>query len=283
MSKNLKSNTLFVSSLFKKNKRYLTQFINNINNQSDQNFDILFTTDNINYDFYLKKIKNKRQVILLKEKLPIKMNKYNILNILKKLHYKNIIFQDSDDTCDKDRIKITKRLLLKNNFIFCDVIIKKRKIFSNYFDDMQKIKSNDILKGNMIGFGNIAFKKKILTKNKLKKLKKVPNNIKAIDWITWLIFFKNLKNIIFSNKTKIFYKNRKLSNSSLERFNLKKFKENIAVQYETFKNLSNFDRCYLLRFNYIKKNYVNCNSHNFNQKYDLFKKKSKKIWFFLPT
>ncbi len=277
----MKTKTLLVSSLFKKNKKYLNQLINSINIQSDQEFDILFTIDRSDYNYYLEKLKTKK-IIFLKEKLPITLNKYRILNKIKTLRYENIIFQDSDDTFDKDRVRVSKKLLLRNDFVIGDIILKKRKIFSDYFRNNQKILINDLLKGNIAGYGNIGFRKDILTKRKLEKLKNIPSKVSAIDWITWLIFLQGVKKIIFSSKIKVFYNNRALSQSSLRRINLSKFRENIKVQYETFKNLSKFNRTYKLRFHFIQKNYIKCETKKLNQIFKVFKNKYKKIWFYLP-
>mgnify|MGYP001252954691 FL=1 len=113
----MKFKTLLVSSFFKKNKKYLSNFFNSINDQSDQDFDILLTLDKSNYDYFLKKLKKRnRKINILKERLPIKLNKFNILKKIKNLKYQNIILQDSDDICDRDRVKITKDLLKKKNY-----------------------------------------------------------------------------------------------------------------------------------------------------------------------
>ncbi len=278
----MKKKTLLVSSLFKKNKYYLNKFINSINKQTDQKFDILFSKDEDNYNHYLKKIRNKKEIIIIREMLPITLNKYRILKKIKNLNYQNIIFQDSDDTFDKDRIKISKKLLLRNDFIIGDIILKKKKIFSEYFRNNQKITIYDLLKGNIAGYGNISLKKNIITNIKLEKLKNISSKVTAIDWITWLIFLQGVKKIIFSSKVKVFYNSRILSQSSLLRINLSKFRENIKVQYETFKNLSKFSKIYKLRFQFIKKNYIKCETKKFNQRFELFKNKYKKIWFYLP-
>ena len=278
----MKTKTLLVSSIFKKNKKYLNRLINSVNSQSDQDFDLLLSIDEGNYKYYLKKLK-KKKIITLREKLPIILNKYRILNKIRTLKYQNIIFQDSDDTFDKNRIKISKKLLLKNNFIIGEIIHKKKKIFSNYFRNNQRILINDLLKGNIAGYGNICFRKKILTKIKLEKLKNISTKIVAIDWITWLIFLQGVNKIIFSSRIKVFYNNRDLSKSSLMRKNLTKFRENIKVQYEIFKNLSKFNKIYKLRFHFIKKNYIKCEAKKFNQIFKLFKNKYKKIWFYLPN
>ncbi len=278
----MKTKTLLVSSIFKKNKKYLNRLINSVNSQSDQDFDLLLSIDEGNYKYYLKKLK-KKKIITLREKMPIILNKYRILNKIRSLKYQNIIFQDSDDTFDKNRIKISKKLLLKNDFIIGEIIHKKKKIFSNYFRNNQKILINDLLKGNIAGYGNICFRKKILTKIKLEKLKNISTKIVAIDWITWLIFLQGVNKIIFSSRIKVFYNNRDLSKSSLMRKNLTKFRENIKIQYEIFKNLSKFSKIYKLRFHFIKKNYINCETNKFNQIFKLFKNKYKKIWFYLPN
>tara|TARA_B100000242_G_C43047304_1_gene488947 strand:+ start:1766 stop:2608 length:843 start_codon:yes stop_codon:yes gene_type:complete len=280
----LKFKTLLVSSFFKKNKKYLSNFVNSINDQSDQDFDILLTLDKSNYDYFLKKLKKRnRKINILKERLPIKLNKFNILKKIKNLKYQNIILQDSDDICDRDRVKITKDLLKKNNFIVGDLIIDKKKIFSKYFKNNQKLNISNLLNGNIAGFGNTAFKKKIITESRLKKIRMMPNNLKAIDWNIWLVFFYNLKKIIFSSDIQIYYSTSRSSLTSLSRVNLKKFKENIEVNYETFLNASFIHKKYLSRFNYILENYINCDKKNFYKKFKLFETKHKKIWFYLPS
>ncbi len=280
----MKFKTLLVSSFFKKNKKYLSNFVNSINDQSDQDFDILLTLDKSNYDYFLKKLKKRnRKINILKERLPIKLNKFNILKKIKNLKYQNIILQDSDDICDRDRVKITKDLLKKNNFIVGDLIIDKKKIFSKYFKNNQKLNISNLLNGNIAGFGNTAFKKKIITESRLKKIRMMPNNLKAIDWNIWLVFFYNLKKIIFSSDIQIYYSTSRSSLTSLSRVNLKKFKENIEVNYETFLNASFIHKKYLSRFNYILENYINCDKKNFYKKFKLFETKHKKIWFYLPS
>ena len=280
----MKFQTLLVSSFFKKNKKYLSNFVNSINDQSDQKFDILLTLDKSNYNFYLKKLKKKnRRIYLLKERLPIKLNKYNILKKIKSLKYQNIILQDSDDTCDKDRVKITKKLLLKNNFVIGDIVLNNKKVFSKYFKNNQKLTPANLLNCNIAGFGNTAFKKKILSKSKLKKFYEIPTNIRAIDWNAWLIFLNKLKNIIFCSDIKIFYRSHQLSNTNITKFDFKKFKENIEVQHETFSNVLTINKIYMLRFEYILKNYINCNRKSFNKKFKLFRSRHKRIWFYLPN
>ena len=280
----MKFQTLLVSSFFKKNKKYLSDFVNSINDQTDQKFDILLTLDKSNYSFYLKKLEKKnRKIIILKERLPIKLNKFNILKKIRALDYQNIILQDSDDTCNKDRVKITNNLLKKNNFIVGDLIINKKKIFSKYLKNNQKLNISNLLNGNVAGFGNTAFKKKIITENRLKKIAKIPNDLTAFDWNLWLIFLYDLKKIIFSSQIQINYNTSSSSLTSLSRVDLSKFKENIEVNCETFLNVSNINKKYLSRYNYILENYINCDKKNFYKKFELFKKKYKKVWFYLPS
>ena len=280
----MKSKTLLVTSFFKKNKKYLSSFVNSINDQSDQKFDALITLDKSNYNFYLKKLEKKnRKIYILEERLPIKLNKLNILEKIKKLKYQNIILQDSDDTCNKDRIKITKDLLKKNNFIVGDLIINKKKIFSKYYKNNQKLKISNLLNGNIAGFGNTAFKKKIITQYLLKRISKMNNNLTAFDWNVWLIFLYNVKKIIFCSNIQINYTTSRSSITNLGKVNLKKFKENIQVSYETFLNVSIIHKKYISRLNYILENYINCDKKNFYKKFKMFKKKHKKIWFYLPS
>ena len=97
-----------------------------------------------------------------------------------------------------------------------------------------------------------------------------------------MIFLYDLKKIIFNSQIQINYNTSRLSLTSLSRVDLSKFKENIEVNYETFLNVSNINKKYLLRFNHILENYINCDDKNFYKKFELFKKKYKKVWFYLP-
>ena len=89
--------------------------------------------------------------------MPIKFNKLNILKKIKKLKYQNIILQDSDDTCNKDRIKITKDLLKKNNFIVGDLIIKKKKNFFKILQKQSKIENIKFTKWKYSWFWQYCF------------------------------------------------------------------------------------------------------------------------------
>ena len=145
------------------------------------------------------------------------------------------------------------------------------------------MKISNLLNGNIAGFGNTAFKKKIITQYLLKKISKMNNNLTAFDWNVWLIFLYNVKKIIFCSNIQINYTTSRSSITDLNKVNLKKFKENIQVNYETFLNVSIIHKEYISRLNYILENYINCDKKNFYKKFKMFKRKHKKIWFYLPS
>ena len=55
-----------------------------------------------------------------------------MLKKIKKLKYKNYIFQDADDLMKSNRVEISKNLLRKHNVIINDLDIYGGKIINNY-------------------------------------------------------------------------------------------------------------------------------------------------------
>jgi len=171
---------------------FLKSFIFNLEKQKFKKFDIFICFNNLKFNkLYLKKleklkIKSSFNIFYkFEDKNPIIVRKINIKYLLRK--YKKIIFIDSDDTMDPNRMLIINKKLNTYDFIVNNIkSMKKKKI---YFKKKNfKIKLQNILDNSFAGLSNFAAKSTAL--------KKIINNIEkkllVLDWqlITFLLLYK---------------------------------------------------------------------------------------------
>jgi hypothetical protein len=246
--------TLLVTSFFNKNKKYINNFIESINSQTDQNFDLLISTDSSSYKKYLLNIKLKKKIFLIKEKKKIFKTKILLIKTAKKLNYKFIVFADSDDALSKNRIKDSTQLLKSNNVVINEIkLIKEKKtLFSRIFKNKSSIDYRKlILDGNIFGFGNTSINSKILKKINFNKLEKINKNIYACDWVFYGIIILNEKKIKFTNKSYTLYRLNYNQLSFSKKMNTKNYLKTLYYHIEVFNILKKYSFIYLNHYKFL--------------------------------
>jgi len=246
--------TLLLTSFFNKNKKYINNFIESINSQTDQNFDLLISTDSSSYKKYLLNIKLKKKIFLIKEKKKIFKTKILLIKTAKKLNYKFIVFADSDDALSKNRIKDSTQLLKSNNVVINEIkLIKEKKtLFSRIFKNKSSIDYRKlILDGNIFGFGNTSINSKILKKINFNKLEKINKNIYACDWVFYGIIILNEKKIKFTNKSYTLYRLNYNQLSFSKKMNTKNYLKTLYYHIEVFNILKKYSFIYLNHYKFL--------------------------------
>lgn len=246
--------TLLITSFFKKNRRYLNDFINSLNAQTDKSFDLLVSLDNFKYNKFFSKLKINNKIITVKEKKNIFKNKIALIQYAKKLRYKFIIFADSDDQLSLNRIKKSKQLLKHYNIVINEIKIlnKNKNIFSSMFKkkvgiDFKKL----ILDGNIFGFTNTSINTNILKNRYLKILQKINKNIYACDWVFFGTIIQNEKKIMFTNKIYSLYRINNNQLSFSKKINQNQFKKIFSFHLQVFQLLKYYSKDYLLRYKFL--------------------------------
>jgi hypothetical protein len=246
--------TLLVTSFFNKNKKYINNFVKSINSQTDQNFDLLISTDNSSYKKNLLNLKLKKKIFIIKEKKKIFKTKILLIKKAKKLNYKFIVFADSDDALSKNRIKKSTNLLSRNNVVINEIKLMKEKktLFSPIFINKSGIDYRKlILDGNIFGFGNTSINSKILKKINLKNLEKINKNIYACDWVFYGIIILNEKKIKFTNKCYTLYRLNYNQLSFSKKMNTKNYLQTLYYHIEVFNILKKYSVIYLNHYKFL--------------------------------
>ena len=191
------NSTCLVTFFYPGIERKINRFFKNIKNQTDSRFDLLIFFNN-KKNFLIPQTSTNIKII--KINTSIINSRFKMIKILKKLNYKNFIFQDSDDLMMTNRVETCKDLLKKHKVVINDVKIHGSKKINMYFSKRIKPKSNitakDIINYNFCGMSNTAIRKECI------KELIIPNTkgILIFDWYFWTIVLSKYKGF-FTNKT----------------------------------------------------------------------------------
>ena len=197
----------FLTTVFPMNERYIYDFFDSLINQTYKNFDIIVINDGYEkFDRIKNKYHHNLNIIEVKySDTPAKNREYGI-NYCIDQKYDFLIFGDSDDYFQKNRVKKSLEFLKKTDVVVNDLSlfnidgVFKEKYISHRINNLENIDLEFIKDKNIFGMSNTAIN--------LKKLTKVffDDKIVAVDWY----FFKRLLEkglkAIFTNETITYYR-----------------------------------------------------------------------------
>jgi hypothetical protein len=203
--KKLKQSSVAIGTVFyPKAKKYIKRFLINIGKQDFKNFDLIVINESVKV---ARKNTNKFNILFFKSTKNINKNRIKLINIVKKLKYKKLIFCDVDDTFSNNRFRIVTKKLDDFKLVFNDVNLVRsnnKKVIKNFFS--KRIKKNkkiffkDILNYNFCGLSNSALRVNLLKNINLNIFAKAP----IFDWALFSILLtKNYG--VFVNTTKTIY------------------------------------------------------------------------------
>jgi glycosyltransferase involved in cell wall biosynthesis len=197
----------FLTTVFPMNERYIYDFFDSLINQTYKNFDIVVINDGYEkFDRIKNEYHHNLNIIEVKySDTPAKNREYGI-NYCIDQKYDFLIFGDSDDYFQKNRVKKSLEFLKKTDVVVNDLSlfnidgVFKEKYISHRINNLENINLEFIKDKNIFGMSNTAIN--------LKKLTKVffDDKIVAVDWY----FFKGLLEkglkAIFTNETITYYR-----------------------------------------------------------------------------
>ena len=247
-----KTKIAFLTTIFPKNKNFLTSFFNSLNNQSFKNFDVIVVNDGLkNFQNYKKNFKKLNIIDINKSCSPIKNREIGI-NYCIENKYDILIFGDSDDYFKKNRVEISLELLKKNDIVVNDLsLFNEKKIlqemyFSKRINNYKEINLEFIVNKNIFGLSNTAIK--------LKNLKKfnLPNYLIALDWYIFSKLLVEGKKAIFTNKTITFYRQHKNNFVGMKTMTSELLKKSIIVKKKHYRALSKISNYFKIKLHKLK-------------------------------
>ena len=115
----MKNKTVLVTTLYPKGKKFFKHFFNSLQDQTTKKFDVLLANDGVNQSDFLPLLKDIYFEIINASGTIPDIRRKLILKAIK--NYEKIIFSDSDDLLEKNRIELISKMLDKNHIIVNDL------------------------------------------------------------------------------------------------------------------------------------------------------------------
>lgn len=187
-------------------ERYISEFLQSLAKQTDKDFTLFLINDGvIGMERYLEGLNlNTREI---KENgFPAKLRKKGIKWITSE-GFETIIFSDSDDYFDSNRIEISKNVLKEYDIVFNELCLVGENIPQPFcilerdFNNKGGIAKEYIIKGNCMGMSNTALRVKAIP-----SCDAISDNAIAFDWDLFSMCIHNGARAVFTNETKTYYR-----------------------------------------------------------------------------
>jgi len=235
------SNTAFLTTIFPASKLFLKDFFNSLKSQTCKDFDIIVINDGVSEFEDIKEQYTTLNIIEIKVNYSPSKNREFGINKVLEFGYNNIIFGDSDDFFEQNRIEIISDLLESNHIVINNLNIfkcdrTKYKFFNNI--ENQKLDVTFFLKRNIAGLSNTGIRTSLL-----KKKVSLNRELIAIDWyfFTKLLLQNPNAKVLFTNKTSTYYRQYEQNTIGInEDVNNEKIILGIKVKLIQYESLINF-------------------------------------------
>lgn len=254
-----KSKIAFFTVVFPKNEKFLLNFFNSLNDQSYKKFDLVVVNDGIeNFQNYKNNFTNLNIIDINLSCSRVK-NREAGINYCIENCYDILIFGDSDDYFEFNRVEKSLELLKNNDIVVNDLTlfdesgIYQKMYLSNRLKNYQKIDFEFIKNKNIFGLSNTAIKLENLTNFNF------PDDLIALDWFIFSKLLIEGKRAIFTNKTVSYYRQHELNTIGMKQSNEKFLKKNLDVKIKHYKALNQLYKSFEVDLNrlyykdYIKK------------------------------
>lgn len=239
----------FFTTVFPQNEKFLLNFFNSLANQSYKKFDLIVVNDGLNN---LKDYKNnftKLNIVELNSACSPVKNRELGINYCIDNDYDILIFGDSDDYFDVNRVEKSVEILKVNDIVVNDLSlfdesgVYQKMYLSNRLKDYQKIDLEFIKNKNIFGLSNTAIRLRDLEKIK------IPKDLIALDWYIFSKFLIDGKKAIFTNKTVSYYRQHEQNTIGLKQFDESSFNKALNVKIKHYKALSKLNMYFDLELN----------------------------------
>lgn len=197
----------FLTTVFPMDKAYLYDFFNSLQKQTYKNFDVIVVNDGYaNLKEFIREFKDLNIIELQHSDTPAKNREYGI-DYVTGNNYDILIFGDSDDYFDTNRVQLSVDILNDYDIVVNDLTLFNdeqgvylKKYISNRVKDCTNIKLDFIEDKNIFGLSNTAVNVSALDNIHFDK------DLIAVDWYLYSTLLLRNKKAIFTNKTITYYR-----------------------------------------------------------------------------
>ena len=197
----------FLTTIFPMNKAYLCDFFNSLQNQAYKNFDVIVVNDGYeNFEEFTTEFKN-LSIVELKHSNTLAKNREFGINYVKDNYYDILVFGDSDDYFDTNRVQVSVDILKDFDIVVNDLTLFNdengiycKRYISNRIKNNTEIELEFIKDKNIFGFSNTAVKVSVLENINFDK------DLIAVDWYLYSILLLRKKKAVFNSKTVTYYR-----------------------------------------------------------------------------
>ena len=198
--------TAFLTTVFPENEKFLISFFNSLSTQTYKDFDLIIVNDNLKNINYYKNLFSNLNIKQINSSSTSAKNRELGINYCIDKKYDFLVFGDSDDYFQNNRICKSVDLLKKADIVVNDLSlfdnesIYEEQYISNRFKNLDFVTFKHIEDKNIFGFTNTAIK--------LRGIKKVifDDDIIAVDWYFFQKILKQGLKAIFTNETVSYYR-----------------------------------------------------------------------------
>ncbi len=201
-----KSSVAFFSVLFPENIKYVQDFFNSLKNQTFRDFDVIIINDGIaSFTDILFEYSDLNIIEIKYSNTPSKNREFGI-NYIIKANYDIIIFGDSDDYFETNRVEVCIDKLNNYDIVVNDLSLVQNnslleeKYFSNRLENNSEIELDFIIDKNIFGFTNTAIKTNIMSNITFDA------HLHVVDWYLFTMLLLQNRKAVFTNETTTFYR-----------------------------------------------------------------------------
>lgn len=200
------SKVAFLTTVFPMPEHYLHDFFDSLENQIYKEFDIIVVNDGYEDLSKLKQQYSHLNILEISCSSSIAKNREQGINYVIENGYDILIFGDSDDYFEQNRIEKSLEFLKEYDIIVNDVSlfheggVYEKKYFSHRLKNLEVINFEFIKDKNIFGMTNTAIK--------LKNIEKVSfdDNLVAVDWLFFQTLLSQGLKALFTNETISYYR-----------------------------------------------------------------------------
>jgi len=236
----------FLTTVFPMNTRYLYDFFNSLNKQTYTKFDVIVVNDGyVGFKELTEKFNALNIIELQCSDSPAKNREFGI-NYVKNNNYDVLIFGDSDDYFDENRVQVSVELLTNIDIIVNDLTLFDdqqgpflQKYISNRIHDGMEVKLDFIKDKNIFGLSNTAINVTILGEFSFDR------DLIAVDWYLYSILLLHNRKALFTNKTITYYRQYENNTVGIGLRTIESILKTIWIKENHYRLLKREDDCYI--------------------------------------
>jgi glycosyltransferase involved in cell wall biosynthesis len=265
----------FGTVIFPKVLKFFPEFIQSLCNQTDKNFHLFIVNDGC---------KNKQigisglEYTILPPGKTIAQNREILINEVYNQKYDWIIFGDSDDYFDNNRIEIIREFTKDYDLISNEIVpFAGLKVYEPQFlkvlGDFSEIDLTFIRDKNLFGLSNVACRTKYMINIT------IPSEIIAIDWYLFTKAIQSGAKACFTAKTKTYYRQWDNNIIGVDKRTIEQIKTGVKAKYFHYKNMVISDPWFESELVWLQSLYNQIDNISFNNYIQKVKKTKEDFTF----